>query len=58
MRKDLDPQVDAAIRDALLQMHNDPLGRAILRDLGALRFVPTTDADYEPVVGYLRQIGE
>jgi phosphonate transport system substrate-binding protein len=57
VRKDLDPQVGTAIRDTLLQMHNDPLGLTILRDLGARRFVPTTDADFEPVVGYLRQIG-
>ncbi len=57
VRKDLDPQVGTAIRDTLLRMHSDPLGLTILRDLGARRFVPTTDADYEPVVGYLRQIG-
>ncbi len=57
VRKDLDPRVSAAIRDSLLQMHNDPEGRTILKDFGALRFVRTTDADFEPVVGYLRQIG-
>jgi phosphonate transport system substrate-binding protein len=57
VRKDLDHQVGTAIRDTLLQMHNDPLGLTILRDLGARRFVLTTEAYYEPVVGYLRQIG-
>ena len=57
VRKDLDPQVATAIRDTLLQMHNDPLGLTILRDFGARRFVLTTDAHYELVVGYLRQLG-
>ena len=57
VRKDLNPQVGLAIRDALLQMQSDPLGRAVLEGLGMRRFVPTSDADYAPVISYLHQIG-
>ena len=40
----------------LLAMHEDPEGQAVLRRFGVLRFVETTDRDYEPVYRYVRQL--
>jgi phosphonate transport system substrate-binding protein len=56
LRKDLDPSMKAAIRDALLKMDADPVGRAVLKAFGAERFVPTVDRDYEPLVEYAHRI--
>lgn len=56
LRRGLDPSMKAAIRDALLRMDNDPVGRAVLKTFGARRFVPAADEDYEPLLKYARQI--
>jgi ABC-type phosphate/phosphonate transport system substrate-binding protein len=56
VRKGLDPSITAAIRDALLKMDGDPLGRAVLKGFGAERFVPTVDKDYEPLVEYAHRL--
>ncbi len=45
----LDPAVQAALRDALTTMHTDPAGLAILRQGGMRRFAPVTSADYNDV---------
>jgi phosphonate transport system substrate-binding protein len=37
------------LREALLAMHEDPDGRAILADGLLARFVPVRDADYDPI---------
>jgi len=56
MRNDLDPDLKAKIKQALLSMHEDPAGKQVLDQFGAKRFIETTDRDYEPVYGYARQI--
>lgn len=56
-RHDLDETVKSAVAQALLNMQNDEQGLAVLNDFGARRFIPTRDADYEPVYRYARQIG-
>jgi phosphonate transport system substrate-binding protein len=56
VRKDLDPSVKKALRDALLTMHGDRGGLTILLNFGAKKFIPTTDKDYEPVFRYAREI--
>ncbi len=57
LRMDLDDLLKKQIRETLLGMHEDPLGKEILRQFGAIRFIETTNEDYEPVFAYARQIG-
>jgi phosphonate transport system substrate-binding protein len=57
MRKDLDISIKTKLKDILLDMHNDPAGRNILKDFGALKFIPTSNDDYNPVFEYAKEIG-
>lgn len=56
-RPDVDETVKTAVVQALLAMQNDEKGRVVLNTFGARRFIPTREADYEPVYRYARQIG-
>jgi phosphonate transport system substrate-binding protein len=56
VRKDLDETVKSRLKEALLTMHEDPEGKAILNKFGAQRFIETTDDDYEPVYKYANQV--
>jgi phosphonate transport system substrate-binding protein len=49
LRGDLDPAVRGSLRDALLTMEGDELGRTALREFGAIRFISTTKNDYASV---------
>jgi|OpeIllAssembly_1097287.scaffolds.fasta_scaffold02512_3 phosphonate transport system substrate-binding protein len=49
VRKDLDENLKKKLKDALLGIHTDPEGQAVLKQFGALKFIETTAADYEPV---------
>jgi phosphonate transport system substrate-binding protein len=42
---------------ALLTLHEDPSGAAVLKEFGAARFIESREADYRPVVDYVRQSG-
>lgn len=53
----VDPALRRRVRDALLGMESDPRGREVLQRLGALRFVPTVDADYAAVYRYAEELG-
>ena len=57
VRKDLDGSLKKKLRGALLAMHEDPEGAAILKAFGAQRFIETSDSDYQPVYRYAREIG-
>lgn len=57
VRKDLDDSIKRRLKDALLGMHEDPEGMGVLKNFGALRFIETTDKDYEPVVKYAKESG-
>ncbi len=57
VRKDLDAATKGKLRDALLNMRTDPAGIAVLKQFGADRFLPTTDEDYQPLYGYLQEMG-
>lgn len=46
VRKDLDPELKAALRQALLDMGKDAEGIAALKKFGARGFTETTDEDY------------
>lgn len=56
VRKSLDPSVKKAIQETLLNMHNDSVGKTVLKIFGARKFILTTHKDYEPVFEYAREI--
>jgi phosphonate transport system substrate-binding protein len=57
VKKDLDDSLKKKLKEALLNMHNDPDGRNILNKFGAGKFIETTDKDYEPVFKYAKELG-
>jgi phosphonate transport system substrate-binding protein len=57
VRSDLAPDVKRRLKGILLRMHEDPRGRAILAEFGARLFIETTDADFAPLMAYVRSIG-
>ena len=57
VREDLDDSLKKKLKEALLNMHKDPDGIAVLRNFGAKRFVETTDDDYASVYRYAQKIG-
>jgi len=57
VRRDLDPALQRRLRQALLGLHEDPLGAAVLRQIGALRYIETSAEDYRPVLEMARKAG-
>ena len=57
LSKDLDDSTKKRITEALLNMDEDPEGKEILRRFGAIRFIETTNKDYDSVFEYAREIG-
>jgi len=57
IRGDLDPNIQRRLKEILLLMHEDPRGQAILKEFGARRFIETSDADFAPLMGYVRALG-
>jgi phosphonate transport system substrate-binding protein len=49
VRKDLDEAIKVKLKNALLNLHNEPEGKEILEKVGALKFIETTATDYRPV---------
>lgn len=49
VRKDLAEDLKKKLKEALLGIHNDPEGQAVLKQFGAIKFIETTTADYDPV---------
>ncbi len=56
LRKDVGDDVKSSLKEALLGMQSNPEGKKILNDFGAAKFIPTTEADYEPVYRYAKEI--
>ena len=57
VRKDLDPELKAAVSRVLLEMDSDPEGIEALKKFGARGFVATTDSDYAYVYALAVQVG-
>lgn len=55
MLKSLAPDLRAGLRDALLAMHDDPVGARILAQWGIGHFAAVRDADYDPIRQMARQ---
>jgi len=57
VRKGLDPALQQKLKEALLDLHRDPAGAAVLKQFGAIGFIETTVKDYEPVFELTRKAG-
>jgi len=57
LRRDLDDSLRKRFKEALLGMHDDPMGKEILQQFGAIRFIETTEEDYRTVYEYAQHIG-
>lgn len=57
VRRDLDPELKNALKEALLAMDKDPAGVEALRLFGARGFVETTEADYAYVNELAGEVG-
>jgi phosphonate transport system substrate-binding protein len=55
--RNMEESLRMALKDALLQMDQDPRGQQVLQDFGAARFIETSVNDYAPVFRYADQIG-
>jgi len=56
-RKDLDEPIKNELKQAFLNMNNDPEGIDVLKSFGARSFIETTDSDYSNVHKLLQEIG-
>jgi phosphonate transport system substrate-binding protein len=57
VRKDLDPDLMAELKQVLLNMERDPEGAEVLRKFGARGFVETVDRDYAYLYSLTAQVG-
>jgi phosphonate transport system substrate-binding protein len=57
VRKDLDESVKKKLKEALLNMNKESDGQKALNNLGALKFIETTDTDYVNVRKLMKKIG-
>jgi phosphonate transport system substrate-binding protein len=57
LRKNIDTSLKTQIKEILLDMHNDPDGKKVLKDFGASKFIPTSNDDYKPVFEYAKELG-
>lgn len=56
VRSGLDETIKHKVKSVLLGLHNDPEGKRVLQQFGALRFVETTARDYQPVFDMAKKI--
>jgi phosphonate transport system substrate-binding protein len=57
VRKDLDPALQKKLKEALLALERDPSGKEVLEKFGAIRFIETTEKDYQPVLDLSNKAG-
>ncbi len=57
VRSTLAEPLKSKLKSALLGLHDDPQGKAVLQQLGALKFIETTSADYQPVFDLATRAG-
>ena len=55
--KNLNPAIKLRLKTLLLSLHENPEGRKVLKNFGALRFVETTDKDYSVLYQMVEQLG-
>ena len=56
VRKDLNPAVKLRLKNLLLSLHETPAGQEVLKNFRALKFVETTDSDYQVLYTMVEQL--
>lgn len=56
VRNGLNQQTKGRLKKALLGMAYDAEGRRVLAKFGAIRFIPTSDADFKPLYDWIRYL--
>jgi phosphonate transport system substrate-binding protein len=56
LRKDIEVSVRNLLKESLLVMHLDPDGKKVLERFGAMKFIETTNRDYDVVRKYAEDI--
>jgi phosphonate transport system substrate-binding protein len=56
LRKDIDASVRDQLKDTLLKMNLDPVGKKVLERFGARRFIETRNEEYDVIVKYAGDI--
>lgn len=57
VRKGLDKNLKKKLQDTLLNLDKDPEGKVVLDKFGAIKFIETTVADYNPVFSLVKKAG-
>ncbi len=57
VKRHISPEIKRQLRKTLLNMHNDPKGREVLREFGAMGFIETTVEDYKTVLNITKRAG-
>jgi len=57
VRKDLNPAMKLRLKTLLLGLHETDEGRKVLKNFEAIRFVETTDDDYEVLYNMVKELG-
>ncbi|MBL0226038.1 MAG: phosphate/phosphite/phosphonate ABC transporter substrate-binding protein [Geobacteraceae bacterium] len=57
VRGGLHESIKNRLRSVLLDLHNDPDGKVVLQQFGALKFIETTARDYQPVFEMAKKSG-
>ena len=57
VRKDLNPAIKLRIKTLLLSLHETPEGQEILKKFGALKFIQTSNDDYNVLYNMVNQLG-
>lgn len=57
VRSDLNETLKNKLKSVLMGLHNDPDGKVVLQQFGALKFIETTANDYQPVFDMVKKSG-
>jgi phosphonate transport system substrate-binding protein len=57
LRKGIATEIKQKLKRALLQMDGDPVGKEVLSNFGAQKFIETTEKDYAPVLDFAKKAG-
>ncbi len=57
VRKDLNPAIKLRIKTLLLSLHETPEGLEVLKNFGAIKFIKTSNDDYEALYNMVEQLG-
>jgi len=57
VRKDLNPAIKSRLKNLLLSLHENTVGREVLNNFGAHKFIVTTDDDYDALYNMIKDLG-